>query len=320
MHLTLQQLRLFEAVARHGSFTRAAQELFLTQPAVSIQVKRLEESVGCALFEHHGRRFHLTAVGKELYTAARDVLGRLRTLEGTVRSMQDTVAGPLQLAAVTSAKYFVPHLLGAFLNRYPDTEPRLKVTNRENALARLDEGRDDLVFMGQVPDQLPVEAFPFLPNVLVVVAHPHHPLVGAREIPLERLAEERFFMREPGSGTRKAVDQLVAEHRITIAPYMELGSGEAIKQAVMAGLGVSVISLYNLRLELVAEQIAVLDVAGFPLQRRWYAVHSKERQLSLAATTFLEFILAEAESILADLMPTQTRMPGLPNRRPKRGR
>lgn len=318
MHLTLQQLRLFEAVARHGSFTRAAQELFLTQPAVSIQVKRLEEGVGSPLFEHHGRRFQLTAVGKELYAAARDVLARLRMLEGTVQSMQDTVAGPLQLAAVTSAKYFVPHLLGAFLNRYPDAEPRLKVTNRENALARLAEGRDDLVFMGQVPDQLPVESIPFLSNVLVVVAHPDHPLVGAREVPLGRLAEERFLVREPGSGTRKAVDQVLAEQHITIAPYMELGSGEAIKQAVMAGLGVSVISLYNLRLELAAGQIAVLDVAGFPLQRRWYAVHSRERQLSLAASTFLEFILADAEGILADLMPTQSCLPAIANRRPMR--
>jgi DNA-binding transcriptional LysR family regulator len=186
MRVTLQQMRLFEAVARHRSFTRVAEELCLTQPAVSIQIKRLEENAGLPLFEQLGRRILLTAAGREMHAACRHVLARL------------------------------------------------SVTNRERVILRLSENQDDLVIMGQVPDQLGVEAHPFLENVLVVVAHPEHPLVGERDISLERVCRERFLVRESGSGTRGAVDRLFAGRDLKVEPYMELGSSEAIKQAVMA--------------------------------------------------------------------------------------
>ena len=298
MHLTLQQMRLFEAVARHRSFTRAAEELCLTQPAVSIQIKRLEENAGLPLFEQVGRRIFLTAAGREMHAACRDVLARLSDLAGAIDDLQGRVRGPLHLSAVTTAKYFMPHLLGAFLHKHPEVEPRLIVTNRERVILRLSENQDDLVIMGQVPEQLGVQAHPFLENLLVVVAHPEHPLVGQRAIALERVCRERFLVRESGSGTRGAVDRLFAGRGLQVDPYMELGSSEAIKQAVMAGLGLSVLSLHSLRLELACAHVAVLDVEGFPLRRRWYAVHPRTKRLSLVARTFLGFILQEAEGIL----------------------
>lgn len=299
MHLTLRQLDLFEAVARHSSFTRAAKEHYLTQSAVSIQIKRLEEQIGLPLFEHVGKRIYLTAAGKELHQAASEVLGRLRELEAALASLRGQVKGPLQIAVVTTAKYFMPRLLGEFLRLYPEVEPRLTVTNRANILERLKRNCDDLVIMGQAPEESNAEPHAFLDNKLVVVAHPGHPLVRERRIPLVRLAQERFLVREPGSGTRMAMDRLFAEHRIDITPYMELGSSEAIKQGVMAGLGISILSLQNFPLELANGLLTVLDVEGFPLERRWYAVYLKGKRLSRVASTFLDFLLRQGESGLA---------------------
>ncbi|HWP01540.1 MAG TPA: LysR substrate-binding domain-containing protein [Methylococcus sp.] len=310
MHLTLRQLDLFEAVARHSSFTRAAEEHYLTQSAVSIQIKRLEEQVGLPLFEHVGKRIYLTAAGKELHQAASEVLGRLRELEAALASLRGQVKGPLQIAVVTTAKYFMPRLLGEFLRLYPEVEPRLTVTNRANILERLKRNCDDLVVMGQAPEESNAEPHAFLDNKLVVVAHPGHPLARERRIPLVRLAQERFLVREPGSGTRMAMDRLFAEHRIGITPYMELGSSEAIKQGVMAGLGISILSLQNFPLERANGLLTVLDVEGFPLERRWYAVYLKGKRLSRVASTFLDFLLRQGESGLATVpLPAVPRFP-----------
>jgi DNA-binding transcriptional LysR family regulator len=302
LHATLQQLRLFESVARNQSFTRAAEEVHLTQPAVSIQVKRLEENIGSPLFEHVGKRLHLTIAGQEVYDACREILGRMRALEGALDALRGEVAGPLPIAVVSSAKYFLPYLLGSFVRRHPRVEPRLKVTNRANLLSRLNANEDDLYIMGQVPDSLSVEVYPFLENVLVVVASPDHPLAGKKNVTLSRISKERFIGREPGSGTRKAVEELFAEQGLKVVPYIELGSGEAIKQGVMAGLGIAVLSLHSLRLELASKELCVLDVEGFPLRRRWYAVHRKGKRLSMATTTFLEFLQNEGEELVKDLL------------------
>ncbi len=298
MHLTLQQMKLFEAVARHRSFTRAAEELFLTQPAVSIQVKRLEGSAGIPLFELIGKRIYLTPAGREMYDACHDVLKRLEALDEEIEAMQGSVRGPLNIAVVTSGKYFMPHLLGAFLHLYPEVQPRLTVTNRARVISRLSNNEDDILIMGQVPEQYDVAAEPFLDNPLVCIAHPDHPLTKEKKIPLERLLQERRLTREPGSGTRMAFDRLLAEHKLTFDPYMELGSSEAVKQAVMAGLGISVLSLHNMRLELAAGLIALLDVEGLPLKRTWYAVHLKGKKLPLVVKTFLDFIHEQGPQIL----------------------
>ncbi len=292
-HWTLQQLRLFEAVARHRSYTRAAEELCLTQPAVHIQVRRLEETVGLPLIERVGKKLLLTRAGEEVYTATLAVMTHLKTLTGTIADMKGKVAGPLKMAVVTSAKFFMPHFLGIFVHEYPEVSPQLIVTNRARVLERLSENKDDFVIMGQIPSDMDLALRPFMDNPLVVVAHPNHPLARTKAIPLERIVEERFLLREVGSGTRSSAAQLFAEHGLQVAPYMELGSSEAIKQAIMADLGISVLSLSSLELELDSGRLVILDVAGFPLNRMWYAVHLRGKRLGLTASVFLDFLVKE---------------------------
>ncbi|HHC72710.1 MAG TPA: LysR family transcriptional regulator [Thiotrichales bacterium] len=300
MHLTLQQLRLFEAVVRHGSFTRTAEEMHLTQPAVSIQIKRLEEQMGTPLLEQVGKKIFPTAAGRVVHAAAGDILSRLEALEGEMEILKGEVRGPLQLSVVTTGKYFMPHLLGHFLQLYPDVEPRLKFTNRARVVERLLANEDDFVVMGQIPeDDERLVSYPFLENILGFVATPDHPLAGRRNISLEEAVAQRFIVREPGSGTRLVLERLLRKAGLEVEPYMELGSSEAIKQAVLAGLGIAVLSLHSLRLEQATGKLVVLDVEGFPVRRRWYAVHLKGKRLSLAARTFLEFILAESHQVLS---------------------
>ncbi|WP_456415408.1 LysR family transcriptional regulator [Thiolapillus sp.] len=297
-HVTLRQLQIFEAVVRQGGYTRAAETLHLTQPTVSMQVKKLCEHMGLPLFEESGKKLQLTAAGRKTLEVSRDILSRLELLGSEISSLSGEMKGELRIAVVTTAKYFMPHLLGAFVHRYPDVQPRLFVTNREKVLQRLQENQDDLLIMGRVPEALEVEATPFLDNDLVVVAPPSHPLAKKRAISLKQLAKERFLLREPGSGTRLAMDKLFAAQRLTLEPYMELGSIEAIKQVVMAGLGISVMSQHNLRLELDGRKMCILDVKGFPLRRHWFAVHASGRKLSLVAQTFLDFIREEGSLVL----------------------
>lgn len=306
-NVTLHQLRLFYSLGTHLSFTRVAEELHLTQPAVSIQIKRLEESVGLPLVEHMGKRLYFTDAGKELFEACRDVLERMRVLGEDMTGLEEGVRGPLNLAAITTAKYFMPHLLGVFLRDYPAVEPRLSITNQSRVLERLTGNMDDLVIMGTIPDNMDLEVAHFLDNPLVVVAPPDHPLAGERNIPLARIAEERFLSREPGSGTRQARTRLFAQHGLAAKVYMELGSSEAIKQAVMAGLGISVLSLHNLSLELESGLIAVLDVKHFPLMRNWYAVHLKGKKLSQTTRRFLDFLLKDGARIWQETQPHVSR-------------
>lgn len=296
--VTLRQLQIFEMVVRLGGYTRAADALHLTQPTVSMQIKKLSDALGSPLLEQVGRRVQPTQAGHDVYAAAQDILGRIQALSKSTTELEGIVKGPLYIAVITTAKYFMPHLLGAFIAQYPDVEPRLAVTNRSKVLERLKSNEDDLLIMGQVPQEIAVHASPFIDNELVVVAPLDHPLAGVRDITLEQLSQHRFLIREAGSGTRQAVDRLFSEQGITITPYMELGSSEAIKHGVMAGLGISVLSKHNLWFELAGGHIAVLDVKGFPLKRLWYATHLKGKQLSLVARTFLEFLLKQGKDIL----------------------
>lgn len=302
-NVTLHQLRLFQSLGTHLSYTRVAEELFLTQPAVSIQIKRLEESVGMPLVEQMGKKLFLTEAGRELFEASRDVLDRLRVLNEDMIGMERGVKGPIKLSAITTAKYFMPHLLGVFVRDYPEVEPRLTITNQARVVERLENNLDDLVIMGTLPENMDLVAEYFLDNPLVVVAHPDHPLVGKKNIPLARIAEERFLAREPGSGTRAARTRLFAEHGLAANVYMELGSSEAIKQAVMAGLGISVLSRHNLALELETGLLAVLDVECFPLVRQWYAVHLRGKKLSGTARMFLDFLLRDGVRIWQEVQP-----------------
>lgn len=297
--ITLRQLQIFETVVRLGGFTRAAEALNLTQPTVSMQVRKLSDTMRLPLIEHVAGSVQPTEAGRAVYRTAVDVLARMSQLNDYVSLSRGVVQGQLRLAVITSAIYFMPRLLGAFVERHRGVIPQLAVNNRRDVLRRLRANEDDLLIMGQVPHEIPVEAHDFIDNEIVVVARPDHPLAGRGAIALERLRAEKFLVREPGSGTRKAAEKLFAGAGVTLRPYMELGSAEAIKQGVMAGLGISVLSRRNIGHELAAGRIAVLDAQGFPIRRRWYAVHLKGKELSLVARTFLDFILAEGDRILA---------------------
>lgn len=297
-HVTLRQLQIFEAVVRLGGHTRASEALHLTQPTISMQIRKLSETIGQPLLEQIGRQTHPTTAGIEVYAAAQDILNRMVSMSESTTELEHVVKGPLRIAVITTATYFMPHLLGAFIEKYPQVIPLLTITNRSKVLERLKSNEDDLLIMGQVPNNLAVHAQPFIDNELLVVANTNHPLIESTSISLKRLSKERFLVREAGSGTRLAVDRLFAEQGLEIEPYMELGSSEAIKQAVMAGLGVSVLSRHNLRLELAGNHIAVLDVNEFPLIRSWYAVHLKSKKLSLVPRTFLDFLLQKGKGML----------------------
>ncbi|MEK7759212.1 MAG: LysR family transcriptional regulator [Pseudomonadota bacterium] len=298
MHLTLRQLKVFEAVARHLNYTRAAEELHLTQPAVSMQVKQLEESLGVALFEQLGKRIHLTETGTEVLGYARSITQQLDELEGVLNSMKGLGGGRLRISVATTANYFIPTLLGSFSRRYPDVTISLDVTNRETLLRQLTENTVDLVVMGQPPVEADVEAEAFMDNPLVVVAPLDHPLAKEKRIPLARLQEEIFLVRESGSGTRIAMERFFSERGMRLKTGMEVGSNEAIKQSVQAGLGLGLLSRATIEQELALKRLVVLDVAEFPIMRHWYVVHRKGKRLSATAEAFSRFVLGEARTLL----------------------
>lgn len=299
---TLQQMRLFAAVARLGSFTRAAEEVHLTQPSVSMQVKALEEKIGIPLTEQVGKSLHLTSAGKEVYEACVDVLGRLGELETALNDLRGEMAGPLNVAVISSAKYFMPHLLGAFVRRYPKVEPNLQITNRASLIERLRRNEDDLYIMGLAPKDLDVVREPFLENVIVPVARADHPLAGQRGLTLDQLAGHTAIGRERGSGTRGVVERLFSEKGIELTFNTVLDDTEAIKQGVIAGLGIAFLSIHSLRLELEQGELVTLDVEGFPLRRRWYALHRQGKRLSHVSTVFLAYLLEEGEAEVAHLL------------------
>lgn len=302
-HATLHQLKVFDAIARCGSFTRAAEELFLTQPTVSQQIKMLTKAVGLPLFEQVGKRLYLTDAGQEVLTVCRDISERLSQLEMTLADLKGLKQGNLRLSVITTAKYFVPRLLGPFRHRYPGINISLQVTNNKRVLERLNENLDDLYILGQPPSNLDINLRPILENPLVVIAPHNHPLAQEKNIPLQRLAEELFIMRESGSGIRMAVERFFEENRVAIKVVMEIGSNEAIKQAIVGGLGLSVLSRHVLAIEGTKGPLTILDVEGFPIQRHWYVVYPASKQLSVVARTFLEYLLDEGKRIAIQADP-----------------
>jgi DNA-binding transcriptional LysR family regulator len=289
-HSTLRQLEVFATIARLGSYTRAAEELFLTQPTVSMQIRKLTDAVGVPLFEQVGKKIFLTDAGRELNRTCRAIFAELGRFEMYVADLKGLATGSLRLSVVTTAKYFIPRLLGTFCQLHPGIDVSLKVSNRERILERLANNEDDLYILGQPPEDLEAEAEPFLQNPLVVLAPAGHPLAGEKRISLDRLAREPFLLRESGSGTRIATERLFATHGLKLNVRMELGSNEAIKQAIVGGLGVSVLSRHTLVMDAAARQIEMLDVAGFPIERYWYVVYPPGKRLSVVARAFLEHL------------------------------
>lgn len=289
-HTTFRQLEIFEAIARLGSFTRAAEELYLTQPTISMQMKKLADTVGTQLIEQAGKKLLLTEDGRELAKATREIFAILDRYTMSVADRQGLKKGRLALMAVSTASYFAPRLLGEFSKQYPGIDVSLKVTNREQVLAGMNDNLADLYILGLPPEDADVVAEPFMDNPLVILARPDHPLAGKKNIPLAQLAKEPWLVREEGSGTRAAVERVFAEKGLEFRPRMALGSNEAVKQAILAGLGIAVMSTQALILN-APDQFAILNAKGFPILRHWYAVYPAGRQLSAVAHAFLTFLV-----------------------------
>lgn len=299
MNVTFRQLKIFESVARHLSFTRASEELHLTQPAVSMQIKQLELVVGLPLFEQLGKKIFLTDAGREFARYASAITAQLHELDQVVDEMKGLKRGRLTIAVASTANYFVPRLLATFCQRHGGAvSVSLDVTNRKQLLKGLMENRNDLVIMGQPPEGMDLVAEHFLENPLVVIAPPDHPLAGEKRIPPERLREETFLVREQGSGTRSAMERYFAANDLRLVTPMEMSSNEAIKQGVEAGLGLGLVSLHTLAMELALAKLVVLDVIKFPIMRYWYIVYREGKRLSLVAQAFREFVLQEAAQLL----------------------
>ena len=263
-----------------------------------MQIKKLEHSVGLPLFEQIGKQTYLTEAGKIIRTHTQQVLDALANMEMEIADMQGLKTGHLRLAVVTTAKYFAPRALGKFCELYPGVDVSLKVTNRERLLQRLEDNADDLYILGHPPQSNDMTFEPYLDNPLVVLAPRNHPLAGQIDIQPEQLEKYPFIMREPGSGTRMAIEEFFTQHKIELNIRMELGSNEAIKHAIDAGLGISVLSLHTLALEGVEGPLTILDVNGFPLSWQWHVGHNKGKHLSVIAKTFLHFIKTESDSIM----------------------
>ncbi|MBI4294108.1 MAG: LysR family transcriptional regulator [Betaproteobacteria bacterium] len=298
-YATLRQLKIFETVARNLSFSRAAAELHLTQPAVSMQVKQLEGQAGLPLFEQIGKKIHLTEAGQELYRRSLSVSDELRAAEEALNSLRGLKQGRLHIALVSTATYFAPPLLARFMKAHPGVTLKLSINNRETVLAQLAANEIDLAVTGRPPEHMDILAEAFAPHPHVVIAHPKHALAQGRRIPLKRVAEETFLMRETGSGTRGLLERLFASHHLTLNVSMEVASNESIKQAVMAEMGIALLSLHTVGLELATGRLVTLDVEGLPILRNWYVIHLAQKRLSPIALALKEFLREQAGPFLA---------------------
>jgi DNA-binding transcriptional LysR family regulator len=301
MHITLRQLTVLEAVARNLSFTKAAEELHLTQPAVSMQIKQIEESIGLPLFEQMGKKVFLTQAGQELFNYSRTIQQQLDEAETVIENLKGVKRGKLTVAVASTANYFAPQILAAFSDRYEGITFSLDVTNRAGLLQHLENNDTDVVIMGKPPANVEVEAFEFMDNPLVVIAPTDHPLARQHNIPIATLLQETFILREQGSGTRFAIERFFAEQNASVTATMDMSSNEAIKQAVQAGLGLGILSIHTLEMELTLKRLTILDVESFPIMRKWYIVHRMGKRLSPVAVAFKEFLLANAAEMMKPL-------------------
>lgn len=296
LHLTIRQLRIFDAVARHLSHSRAAKELYLSQPAVSMQIKQLEQSVGLSLFDQVGKQMHLTDAGQEMLHYTRSIAQQLEEMDAMLSEMKGLEYGRLNISAVSTASYFIAQLLAKFIQKHPKIKVSLNVANRDAVIKLLADNSADLAIMGQPPEGADMMSQPFMQNPLVVIAAFNHPLTKVCNIKPEQLAQEIFLLREQGSGTRGVVERYFASHHLKLPTHMEMDTNEAIKQSVQAGMGLGIISMHCIELELELKRLQVLHVDHFPIIRHWHIVHRKNKRLSTAANAFNQFLLNDAES------------------------
>lgn len=299
LHLTIRQLKIFDAVARHLSHSRAAEELYLSQPAVSMQIKQLEENVAVHLLEKQGKKLYLTDAGKEFLNYCRTILQQITEAESVLEELKGLERGNLNISVVSTANYFMPQLLAKFIQLHPKIQVNLHVANRDAVLKQLIENSADLAITGQPPEGADMLSQSFMQNPLVVIAAPQHTLAKARCIKPKQLAQETFLLREQGSGTRGVVERYFASHRMKLPAHMEMDTNEAIKQSVQAGMGLGIISRHGIELELETRRLTILDVEHFPIMRHWHIVQRKSKRLSTAAQAFRQFLLNEAERLAA---------------------
>jgi len=302
--LTFRQLQVFKAVYDLKSYSKAGELLGLTQPAVSSQVRHLEQALQMPMFEYVGRKLYCTAAGEEMAACVTSVFHELADMQNRLAALEGRVAGDLRLVAVSTAQYVVPYLLRSFLEQNPQVNISVAVVNRATALERLNENSDDLVIMGMVPQGKPLTSLPFLDNELVPVVPAGHPLLGQGTVSPDEFLGSQLLTRESGSGSRLALEVYCQKHRLKIEPVMELGSNDAVKHAVLAGLGVAVIPKLSILSELALGSLVALDIKGFPLRRSWCVVHPQGRHPTPAMKAFIDYIqrnIAEFDSLFRRL-------------------
>lgn len=291
--ITLRQLQVFCSLCGTLSYSRTAEEMALTQPAVSLQMRQLEELVGQPLFEYVGRKLYLTDAANSLLAASGDIFNRLEILDMQLSALQGTLHGELRLAVASSIQYLTPHLLAAFRQRHPEVSFRLEVCTRAEVIRRLRDNLDDVVLMGMVPADRALDFFPFLNNPVIAVAAPDHPLVGRQALALAELESQMVLLREVGSGVRKACDEFFQQKRVHLQQMMQMGSEETVVQSAIAGLGIGLVSAHSAAPWVQNGQLARLDFVDLPLFRSWCAVHARGKRLSPVAEAFLAFLRDE---------------------------
>ena len=296
LHITIRQLLVFASVAKHLSFTRASEELHLTQPAVSMQIKQLEKSVGLKLFEQIGKKIYLTEAGSVVLEHAISITSKLNSIENDLEQLKGIDGGRLTVCIASTVNYFATRLISRFSQAHPSVQISLDVTNRHDLLKRLEVNEPDLVLMGRPPSSADLISTAFMDNPLVIISNPHHPLANQENIPIERLSDETFVLREQGSGTRAAMESMFKKYSIEPNVSTQLSGNESIKQAVEAGLGLALVSFHTVDLELKANRLATLDVQHFPILKKWHIGRRSGKQLSATAHVFWEFVLAESEN------------------------
>lgn len=298
MHLTLRQLQCFSAVARHLSYTKAAEELHLTQPAVSMQIRQLEQQAGMPVTEQLGKQVHLTEAGEEIYRYAISILRQVDEMDDVLDRLKGLSGGHLNIAAISSASYFAPRLLGTFHQRFENISVSINVTNQDAVVKQVLENEVDMAIMGEPPNDQQIEAIAFMDNPLIVVAHPGHRLAGRKRIAVRELEKEVFLTREPGSGTRGAMHRFFRQQKLKLTTGMEMGSLSAIKQGVQAGLGLGLVPRGAAEVELMLGRLVELKITGLPIKRHWYVVMHKGKRLSAAAEAFTKLLTEEAVDLL----------------------
>jgi len=298
MAFTFKQLKIFSTVAEHQSYTHAARILYLTQPAVSMQIKQLEDFVGMPLFERMGKQIGLTEAGRELLHYAQTIQHQMDEATLMLKELKGVERGSLHLTMASTANYFAPQLIAAFHREYPKASITLDVTNRSGLVDAVENNQTDMAIMGKPPSGHHLVGLPFMDNPLVVIAAPSHPLVRQQPILLADLADEPFIVRESDSGTRMAVERFFERHNIALIAGMEMNRSEAIKQAVMAELGLGIVSLHTIEMELALKRLVVLEVEDFPIKRQWHIVYREGKRFAAIPEAFKKFVLEQAEDLL----------------------